>query len=114
MNRRSPGSSVVPFSSLPDLAPMVTHDYHEAMKSVGTAQLKAHLSEHLRAVRQGETITVLDRDQPIARIVPVRKAGSGLVVHEARGSIHDIPILPPLPLGKDVVEALLEERADRR
>lgn len=40
------------------------------MKGIGVAQLKAHLSEHLKAVRRGRTITVLDRDTPIARIVP--------------------------------------------
>jgi len=40
------------------------------MKGIGVADLKAHLSEHLRAVRRGRTITILDRDTPIARIVP--------------------------------------------
>lgn len=40
------------------------------MKGIGVADLKAHLSEHLRAVRSGRSITVLDRDTPVARIVP--------------------------------------------
>jgi prevent-host-death family protein len=40
------------------------------MSDVGIADLKARLSEHLRSVRNGGTLTVLDRDTPIARIVP--------------------------------------------
>jgi prevent-host-death family protein len=44
------------------------------MKGIGVADLKAHLSEHLRAVRRGRSITVLDRDTPVARIVPYTEA----------------------------------------
>jgi antitoxin (DNA-binding transcriptional repressor) of toxin-antitoxin stability system len=40
------------------------------MSDVGIAELKARLSEHLRSVRNGLKLTVLDRDTPIARIVP--------------------------------------------
>jgi antitoxin (DNA-binding transcriptional repressor) of toxin-antitoxin stability system len=55
------------------------------MSEVRIADLKARLSEHLRSVRNGGTLTVLDRDTPIARIVPylphlleIRKATRGL------------------------------------
>src|SRR5438309_2184879 len=37
------------------------------MDTVGIAELKARLSEHLRAVRRARTLTVLDRDRPVAR-----------------------------------------------
>src|SRR4030095_9294422 len=40
------------------------------MDTVRIADLKARLSEHLRKVRQGHTLTVLDRDRAIARLVP--------------------------------------------
>jgi len=40
------------------------------MKSVKIADLKNNLSRHLVRVRQGGEITVVDRDTPIARIVP--------------------------------------------
>ena len=40
------------------------------MSDVRIADLKARLSEHLRSVRNGGTLTVLDRDTPVARIVP--------------------------------------------
>ncbi len=35
------------------------------------AELKDHLSEHLRAVEGGDEIEVTDRSRPIARISPV-------------------------------------------
>ena len=41
------------------------------MSDVRIADLKARLSEHLRSVRNGGTLTVLDRYTPIARIVPI-------------------------------------------
>jgi prevent-host-death family protein len=34
------------------------------------SSLKAHLSENLRRVAEGETVIVTDRRKPIARIVP--------------------------------------------
>lgn len=83
------------------------------MKSVGTAELKAHLSEHLRAVREGETITVLDRREPVARIVPIADVAEGLVILPARGSLRDIPRPGPVEGLGDVVDQLLIERRDR-
>ncbi|MGH2474535.1 MAG: type II toxin-antitoxin system Phd/YefM family antitoxin [Candidatus Limnocylindrales bacterium] len=41
------------------------------MKRVRIAELKDRLSEHLRAVEQGAEVVVLDRDRPIARIMPL-------------------------------------------
>ncbi len=40
---------------------MTTHDYSMTMKTVGIAELKARLSEHLRYVRRGHVLTILDR-----------------------------------------------------
>ncbi len=83
------------------------------MTTVGTAELKAHLSEHLQAVRRGETILVLDRREPIARIVPVGAAGAALVVRPAVGPLHEVPLLGP-PAGEgDVLAQLRVERAER-
>jgi len=44
------------------------HGYNSQMKQVGIAELKNKLSEYLRLVRQGETIEILDRNIPVARI----------------------------------------------
>ncbi len=41
------------------------------MKAVKIAELKDHLSEHLRAVERGSEVVVTDRNRPIARIIPI-------------------------------------------
>ena len=45
------------------------------MKRVKIAELKDQLSRHLRDVERGGVVEVTDRDRPIARIVPVGRAG---------------------------------------
>lgn len=92
---------------------VVMHDYPMVMTKVGTAALKAHLSEHLQAVRRGETIVVLDRQEPIARIVPIDATGAELVVRPARGALHEVELLGPSGSPVDVLEQLREERAER-
>lgn len=44
------------------------------MKSVNIAELKNRLSSYLTEVKAGEEILVRDRNQPIARIVPLAQA----------------------------------------
>lgn len=39
----------------------------------GIRELKAHLSEMIRNVEQGRTVTVSVRNQPVARLVPLRR-----------------------------------------
>jgi prevent-host-death family protein len=88
-----------------------------AMKAVGIADLKARLSAHLRAVRRGHSITVLDRQTPVARLVPYGPEPSGLVVRRplpGAPRIQDVKLPPPVKLGFDVVDLLLEERQGGR
>lgn len=44
------------------------------MKSVNIAELKNHLSGYLNEVKAGEEILVRDRNQPVARIVPIARS----------------------------------------
>jgi prevent-host-death family protein len=44
------------------------------MKSVNIAELKNRLSAYLNDVKAGEEILVRDRDQPVARIVPLTRS----------------------------------------
>lgn len=86
--------------------------------AVGIAELKARLSQHLRTVRKGETVTVLDRDRPIASIVPYRSEGP-LIVHKPEPDappLNEFEFPPPLELDPeiDVVELLLELRQGHR
>lgn len=85
------------------------------MKRVGTAELKAHLSEHLRAVRDGEEIVVMDRRTPIARVVPFDHGEEDFAIEPARGSLADFPWPGPVPGAEhiDVVATVRAERTDR-
>ena len=81
------------------------------MSEVGIAELKARLSEHLRSVRNGGTVTVLDRDTPIARIVPY--AAQPLDIRKAKRQPRDLK-LPPKPSQRtDSTASLLEDRRRR-
>ena len=81
------------------------------MSNVGIAELKARLSQHLRSVRNGGTLTVLDRDTPIARIVPY--APQPLEIRKAKRRLRDLK-LPPKPAKRtDSVAILVEERRRR-
>lgn len=44
------------------------------MKTVNIAELKNHLSLYLKEVKGGKEILVRDRDQPVARIVPLPRS----------------------------------------
>lgn len=92
-------------------AVMTCRDYNMVMKTVRIADLKARLSEHLRSVREGGTLTVLDRDTPVARIVPY--AAQPLEVRKATRHLRDLK-LPPKPSKRtDSVAVLIEDRRRR-
>lgn len=96
---------------------MTSHDYLLAMDTVRIADLKARLSEHLRAVRRGRTLTVLDRDTPVAQLVPYARDGGALSVRPPRPGaprLHRIPLPPPLRVKVDVIALLNEERQHDR
>ena len=81
------------------------------MSEVGIAELKARLSEHLRSVRNGGTLTVLDRNTPIARIVPY--AAQPLEIRKAKRRLRDLK-LPSKPSKRtDSVAILVEDRRRR-
>jgi prevent-host-death family protein len=81
------------------------------MSDVRIADLKARLSEHLRTVRNGGTLTVLDRDTPVARIVPY--AAAPLEIRKAQRRVRDLK-LPAKPEKRtDSAAVLLEDRRRR-
>jgi prevent-host-death family protein len=91
---------------------MTTHDHNQVMSRVGIADLKAHLSQHLRKVRGGRTLTVVDRDTPVARIVPY-DAGGPLEIRRATRKPGDLPLPPPVSRATDSLSVLLRDRASR-
>lgn len=99
------------------LAIVTRVDYHVTMTGIRIADLKSRLSEHLRKVRAGGSLTILDRDTPIARIVPW-KAGIGPLRLRApvpgAPRLQRVPLPPPLRFRGDVVRLLMEERQGDR
>jgi prevent-host-death family protein len=94
---------------------MTMSGHNGVMKTVKIAQLKSRLSHHLRQVRAGETVTVLDRDTPIARIVPIDADDDLVITKPARGAPSFASLrFPKLPkVNVDVVKMLLEDRRRR-
>jgi len=86
------------------------------MKEVRIAELKSRLSEYLRAVRGGETISVLDRETPVAQIVPVHDRVALRIRKPAPGAPppNRVRLPKPLTLNLEIVDLLLEERQGHR
>jgi prevent-host-death family protein len=89
------------------------------------SELKNQLSRYLALVRRGEVVQVVDRNRPVARIVPIGNPAGGrssgaeaLAEMERKGLIRrghrqlDREILETDPPGKPagVLRALLDER----
>lgn len=94
------------------------------MVTVRISDLKNRLSEYLRKVRAGETVIVLDRNRPIARIERIaatagkeaedariaRLEAAGLITRPTAPMPLDLLRKPGPKSKRSVVEALLEER----
>jgi antitoxin (DNA-binding transcriptional repressor) of toxin-antitoxin stability system len=96
---------------------MTGRDQHMTMDVVRIADLRARLSEHLRAVRRGRTLTVLDRDRAISRIVPYDGQHRPLSIRSPRPGappLARVPLPAALRLKVDVVDLLAEERQPER
>lgn len=90
---------------------MTCRDYNMVMKAVRIAELKARLSEHLRSVRKGRTLTVLDRDTPVARIVPY--AAEPIEIRRPTRRLRDLKLPPPPSTPTDSLSVLLDDRRRR-
>lgn len=92
---------------------MTTSSYLLVMSTVRIADLKSRLSEYLRKVRHGRSLTVLSRDTPIARIVPYEQEAARLTVRSplpGSPALRRVPLPPRLRLRGDIVDLLMEER----
>lgn len=89
---------------------MTCCDYNVVM-NVGIADLKARLSEHLKGVRKGRTLTVLDRNTPVARIIPY--AVDPLELRRATRRPRDLKLPPPPASPTDSLGLILDDRNRR-
>lgn len=95
------------------------------MKRVAVTDLKNRLSEYLRLVKRGETIEIMERSTPIARIEalpPASATGKERLAKLVREGLlqrprakRDLRVLrrPPVPSAGGAVRALLEDRDTR-
>ena len=98
------------------------------MMEAKISEVKNQLSRYLALVRRGEVVRILDRDVPVAQIVPIGHAVAGrvpgteaLLGMERKGLVRcgsghvDREILEADPPGKPsgVLAALLEDRDTR-
>ena len=89
---------------------------------VGARELKARLGTYLRRVRQGRTLVVTDRGQPIAQLGPIALAvGTDAVLAKliAAGSVTRTVNEPLAPFrlvdnsGRPAAAAIVKDRDDR-
>jgi antitoxin (DNA-binding transcriptional repressor) of toxin-antitoxin stability system len=95
------------------------------MEKATISELKNRLSAYLKKVRAGETVLILDRDTPVARLERIladenpddrlaRLERSGLV-RRARRPLSLEDLRAPAPQAKQsVVDAMIEERRSGR
>lgn len=97
------------------------------MTTASITQAKSNLSKLIKKVRHGESVLILDRNIPVARLEPLpagsREADEATLTQlERRGLLkrgagklpRDFFKLPRLKFKKSLVEAVLEERREAR
>ncbi len=99
------------------------------MKQATISYTKNHLSALLEQVKRGETITILDRTKPVARMVPIESSGDAdwdrkMDEMEQRGITKQdraatlewlLREPPPKPKsGFSITDAVIQEREESR
>ncbi|MFN2541317.1 MAG: type II toxin-antitoxin system Phd/YefM family antitoxin [Chthoniobacterales bacterium] len=97
------------------------------MTTASITEAKNNLSKLIKKVRHGESVLILDRNIPVARIEPLRAdspeadeaklaelEGRGLLKRGSGKLPREFFKMPPLKFKKSLVEAVLEERRDAR
>ncbi len=83
------------------------------MTQVKIAELKSHLSAYLKKVRLGAEVLVLDRETPIAKLIPVSDSKPLLTIIPAKRPYAPMVFPPPPKKNFDILKSLEEERKDR-
>lgn len=82
------------------------------MQTITVSQLKTHLSAEIKKLRKNGGIEVVQRDVPVARLLPIDE-NNGLRYH-SRTSAKFHFLKPVIELASDPVDILLEDRRKQR
>ena len=93
--------------------------YMSRPERVGVRELRQNLSVYLRRVKDGETLEVTERGEPVARLVPPstgdewwdRMIAEGKI-RPAKKRLADLPPPMPLPPGAKPLSEVLQEMRD--
>ena len=75
------------------------------------SEFKAHISQDLAAVRRGERIVILDRDIPVAQVIPHPGEETPLVARSPTRPLEYRKL--GISVSRDPLEVLSEERGGR-
>ena len=109
-------------SSIDTAAGCGHHDYMARRPTVGARELKTRLGGYLQQVRQGRTLVITDRGEPVAELKPLSGPTDDhatLDRLQALGAVTRIekrrlaPFRPIGSRGRSVSEAIVEDRQDR-
>ncbi len=87
---------------------------HQPKDKVKIAEFKAHLSQYLRNVRAGHPLTLMDRETPIARVLPFTNEKEKLVIRHATLRPDQVHFPPRVKKKIDILKYLAEERQSYR
>jgi prevent-host-death family protein len=89
--------------------------------TVGARELKTRLGGYLQQVRQGRTLVITDRGEPVAELKPVHRIGTDVRLGQlqALGAVTRLenrslaPFRPIRSHGPSVSDAIIDDRDDR-
>jgi prevent-host-death family protein len=90
--------------------------------TVGARELKTRLGGYLQQVRQGRTLVITDRGEPVAELKPLPRAGGEEAALERLHALGAVTRVENRPLamfrpvrgrGPSVSDAILDDRDDR-
>ena len=107
---------------------LVTLGYNAFMRTAKISELKAHLSAHIKYVKRGQDVLILDRNTPVARLTRVasiddyderirRLIAKGVLSPpiEPRGADEEWPEPPgPTKITRKIMDQIWREERDGR
>ena len=102
--------------------------YTSSMRTAKISELKAKLSAHIEYVKHGEEVLILDRNTPVARLVPAapmddedertrRLIARGIMAppkNQTGERFQPTPVRTEKPITSEIMDQIWEEeRADR-